>query len=44
MKKTYQEPSLVLTLIEPNITVLGGGSPANLGIGTEPITTDEGGS
>ena len=44
MKKTYQEPSLVLTLIEPNITVLGGGSPTNLNVDPDPMPEGVSGS
>ena len=36
MKKSYQEPSLVSTLIEPNISILGV-SPGNLNVDPDPI-------
>ena len=36
MKKSYQEPSLVLAQIESHITILTG-SPSNLNVDPDPI-------
>lgn len=43
MKKSYQEPSLVLAQIESHITILAG-SPTNLNVDPYPIPDDGQGS